>query len=169
MINDNMSLEDLTKHFTDIMDNVDGKYTKIQYRTFTDDWNSLSVSVRQELADYLKDLPGRTKKDKNLLKNFTNILRKQAVDDFYANERELIKRGQGTYNWTKDEQKLILKGETPYTAWGEVYEGQHMYSVEVYPEFAGDWHNIQALTFCDHRKEAHNGNTRLNQTHGYYD
>lgn len=51
MINDNMSLEDLTKHFTDIMDNVDGKYTKIQYRTFTDDWNSLSVSVRQELAD----------------------------------------------------------------------------------------------------------------------
>lgn len=32
MINDNMSLEDLTKHFTDIMDNVDGKYTKIQYR-----------------------------------------------------------------------------------------------------------------------------------------
>ena len=102
MVNNNMSLEELVKHFTDIMDNVGGKYTNIQYRTFTDDWNSLSVQVRQELADYLKNFPGRTKrtKDKTLLKDFTNILRKQAVDDFYDSERELISKGKGTYNWT---------------------------------------------------------------------
>ena len=31
MVNNNMSLEELVKHFTDIMDNVGGKYTNIQY------------------------------------------------------------------------------------------------------------------------------------------
>lgn len=37
MLNNNISLEDQKKHFIDIMDNVDGKYTGIQYRTFTDE------------------------------------------------------------------------------------------------------------------------------------
>lgn len=53
-----MTLEELLKHFTDIMDNVDGKYKDIQYRTFTDDWNSLSIPVRQRLSKYLRQFPG---------------------------------------------------------------------------------------------------------------
>ncbi len=31
MVNDKMTLEELLKHFTDIMDNVDGKYKDIQF------------------------------------------------------------------------------------------------------------------------------------------
>lgn len=98
-------------------------------------------------------------------------MRKQAVDDYFVTERELIRQGKGTYNWTCEEQEMILNGKTPYTIDGIPYEGQHMYSVEDYPEFAGDKHNIQALTRSDHRRKggAHDGDTVKNQTHGYFD
>ena len=109
-------------------------------------------------------------------KKFIKDLNDIAIQDFWDNERELIKKGQGTRNWTTDQQKVILniganekelKHARPATIDGKVggkaLEGQHMYSKATYPEFAGDYHNIQALTFDEHRTDAHNGNTRLNQ------
>ena len=123
-------------------------------------YNAVDVSERKRFLELL------TESAKN---EFIDDIRSQAVKDFWAEEKILIKQGKGTYNWTIDEQKLILKGKTPYTDLGEVYEGQHMYSAATYPEFAGISDNIQFLTYDDHRKGAHNGNTRLNQTQGYYD
>ncbi len=156
-------------------------FSKLSGKSRTEEWNKFakeSPKYLREFSDYLKNykIEHITKKGKKVRKSafsiLTNSIRQNAVIDAWDRERELIMKGQGTYNWTIDEQKCILNsnGIPPLKEKLNIkYEGQHMYSVEVYPEFAGDWHNIQALTFCDHSKEAHNGNTRLNQTHGYYD
>lgn len=165
-----MSFEDLYKHFSSIT----GK-------TRTQEWNQFASdasSYFDEFSKYLKgvkyekvDSRGRKSKT-NAFKELTKSIRDDAVLAAWDRERELIKEGKGTYNWSKDEQYWILnsKDRPPLTEKvGISYEGQHMYSAVDYPQFAGKAENIQFLTFNNHRYGAHNGNTRLNQTHGYYD
>ncbi|MCL2051846.1 MAG: hypothetical protein FWG91_09005 [Lachnospiraceae bacterium] len=110
----------------------------------------------------------------------------KAVRGFWNNERELIKQGQGTRNWSVQDQIEIMNfkpsggerknaaaptyGQGEATEYGmsyDKYEGQHMKSAEAHPEFQGDPSNIQALTRGEHQK-AHEGDFR-NPTNGYYD
>lgn len=89
--------------------------------------------------------------------------RQVAVKNAWAEERERVKNGQGTRNWTPDQQKELLER-------GAVsgYQGHHMKSVSLYPKHAGNSKNIQFLKEDEHLKGAHKGNYH-NATNGYYD
>ncbi len=91
----------------------------------------------------------------------------KAVANAWKKEKELVGKGQGTRDWTPDQQKDILNKGKAYDDNGKAFEGQHMKSVEKYPEFQNDWENIQFLTREEH-KEAHHGNWK-NPTNWYYD
>ena len=110
----------------------------------------------------------------------------KAVQGFWNNERDLIKQGLGTRNWSVQEQIEIMNfkpsggerknaaaptyGQGEATEYGmsyDKYEGQHMKSAEVYPEFQSDPNNIQALIRNEHQ-QAHGGDFH-NPTNGYYD
>lgn len=95
-------------------------------------------------------------------KRITNE-RQNAVRKAWKNEAERVKSGVGTRNWTQEEQKEILER-------GSVrgYEGHHMKSVSLYPQYAGEPKNIQFLTENEHLYGAHKGNYH-NLTNGYYD
>ena len=88
--------------------------------------------------------------------------RQKAVRDAWKEEKERVKNGQGTRDWSPSQQKELLQR-------GAVsgYEGHHMKSVSLYPEYAGDSKNIQFLSEEEHLY-AHQGNYH-NPTNGYYD
>jgi len=89
--------------------------------------------------------------------------RQNAVRRAWKLEGERVKNGKGTRDWTSTQQKEILDR-------GSVrgYEGHHMKSVSLYPEYAGEPRNIQFLTEEEHLYGAHNGDYH-NLTNGYYD
>lgn len=92
----------------------------------------------------------------------------KAIRLAWERERNLIQQGKGTRDWTKKQQQDILdpdKGKA-YDNRGRAFEGQHMKSVEKYPEYQGNPDNIQFLTKEEHL-EAHQGNWR-NSTNWYY-
>ena len=93
---DKMTNEEIFKYFESI--------TSDTSRTITDCWNQkngniFSIERRKQYAEFLKNKPCTTqsilkkKKSATGLDDLTKILRAQAVQDFYANERELIKEG----------------------------------------------------------------------------
>ena len=82
-------------------------------------------------------------------------------------EQELVQEGKGTREWTPKQQKDILEKGKAYDDDGFAFQGQHMKSAEIYPEYQGHPGNIQFLTRTEHL-EAHNGNWR-NPTNWYYD
>lgn len=82
-------------------------------------------------------------------------------------EKALVKEGKGTRDWTPEQQKSILEKGKAYDDNGKAFEGQHMKSVEAYPEFQSDPNNIQFLTRDEHL-DAHKGSWQ-NPTNGYYD
>lgn len=128
-------------------------------KEITDAFNSLSLDARKEYLEALK-AESKTQYDK-----FIKDLGDQAVQDFWDNERELIKQGKGTRDWTIEQQQTIMNigkngeelthAKAPTDVNGKTYEGQHMFSKNEYPEYAGDYRNIQGLTFDEHRKGAH--------------
>lgn len=92
------------------------------------------------------------------------------INAAWERERELILQGQGTRDWTAEEQ-LVLRdlGRIPS------YAGHHMKCAGTYPEYAADPDNIQFLKYTPDRKGlsehldgAHQGNTHQ-PTNGYYD
>ncbi|MBQ8961750.1 MAG: hypothetical protein IJ071_11155 [Ruminococcus sp.] len=92
-----------------------------------------------------------------------------AIRKAWQREQELVSEGKGTRDWTEQQQKDILdpqKGKA-YDEKGRAFEGQHMKSVEKYPEYQGDPDNIQFLTKDEHL-EAHKGNWQ-NPTNWHYD
>jgi hypothetical protein len=109
--------------------------------------------------------------------NRDDVLCKKAIQDFWNNERELIKQGKGTRDWTPEQQLDIMaykqngterkNAGVPKDETGKAYEGQHMKSAEEYPEYQGQASNIQALTRNEHLT-AHNGNW-TNATNWFYD
>lgn len=95
--------------------------------------------------------------------------RKRAVKGAWSRERELVSNGKGTVDWTREQQQeLIEKGHV------SGFEGQHMKSVNEYPEYAGCVDNIQLLSHDDHLA-AHNCSELSDKkgyhspTNGYYD
>ena len=94
------------------------------------------------------------------------VERNKAVREAWNKELELVQEGKGTREWTPEQQKDILEKGRAYDENGKAFEGQHMKSAEMYPEYQGDPGNIQFLTRAEHL-EAHNGNWR-NPTNWYY-
>lgn len=93
----------------------------------------------------------------------------KAIRLAWQREYDLVKEGKGTRDWTEEQQKDILdpdKGKA-YDDSGRAFDGQHMKSVEEYPEYQGNPDNIQFLTRKEHLA-AHKGNWQ-NPTNGYYD
>lgn len=148
-------------------------------------WNTVAETDTKRLKslnDYLKTIKipkvvqsgkrAGKKYNSNAYREFIQPAIDKTIVEAWDNERTLIKQGKGTRNWTKDEQKIILDstGKPPLKKELNIqYDGQHMYSKAKYPEYAMKSENIQFLQHDIHIDEAHNGNTRLNQTHGYYD
>lgn len=81
-------------------------------------------------------------------------------------EQELVQKGKGTSEWTPKQQLDILEKGKACDEDGIAFQGQHMKSAEMYPEYQGDPGNIQFLTRAE-RLEAHNGNWR-NPTNWYF-
>lgn len=85
----------------------------------------------------------------------------------WEQEQQLVREGNGTRDWTPEQQKDILKRGKAYDNNGKAFEGQHMRSAEVHPEYQGSPDNIQFLTRAEHL-EAHDGDWR-NPTNWYFD
>ena len=88
----------------------------------------------------------------------------RAVAEAWKREKELVKKGMGTRDWTPDQQRDILATGKAHDADGKAFEGHHMKSVSKYPDFQGEPDNIQFLSRDEHMK-AHAGKP----TNGYYD
>ena len=100
------------------------------------------------------------------MSNRTSLAQK-AIRDAWKREQSLVQNGKGTRDWTAEQQKDIIDIGIAYDENGVAFQGQHMKSVEQYPEFQSDSNNIQFLTRDEHL-EAHGGNWQ-NPTNGYYD
>lgn len=94
------------------------------------------------------------------------VERNKAVREAWSKELELVQEGKGTREWTSEQQKDILEKGRAYDENGKAFEGQHMKSAEMYPEYQGEPGNIQFLTRKEHL-EAHDGNWK-NPTNWYY-
>ena len=94
------------------------------------------------------------------------VERNKAVREAWNKELELVQEGKGTREWTPEQQKDILEKGRAYDENGKAFEGQHMKSAEMYPEYQGEPRNIQFLTRTEHL-EAHDGNWQ-NPTNWYY-
>lgn len=81
-------------------------------------------------------------------------------------EQQLVREGKGTRDWTPEQQQDILERGKAYDENGYAFEGQHMKSVNMYPEYQGEPDNIQFLTKSEHL-EAHGGSWH-NPTNWYY-
>ena len=90
----------------------------------------------------------------------------KAISKAWKNEQELVKVGKGTRDWTPNQQQDILEYGKAYDDDGRTFEGQHMKSVEEYPEYQGEPGNIQFLTRNEHL-EAHGYNWH-NATNWYF-
>ena len=90
----------------------------------------------------------------------------KAVELAWAKEQQLVREGKGTRDWTPEQQKDIDEKGKAYDDTGRAFEGQHMKSVEEYPDYQGDPDNIQFLTREEHL-EAHRGDWK-NPTNWYY-
>lgn len=90
----------------------------------------------------------------------------KAILAAWNKELELVQEGKGTREWTPKQQQDILEKGKAYDEDGVAFQGQHMKSAEMYPEYQGDPGNIQFLTRTEHL-EAHDGNWQ-NPTNWYY-
>lgn len=84
----------------------------------------------------------------------------------WSQEQQLVSTGQGTRDWTQEQQRDILDRGKAYDDNGKAFEGHHMKSVERYPEYQSDPGNIQFLSRSEHCA-AHDGNFQ-NYTNGYF-
>ena len=139
-------------------------------KEMTKAFNELSIDDR---LDFFDDI---SKEEKT---KFISDIRTQAVKDFWTHEQSLIKEGKCTRDWTPEQIEAILNisektgimsinGDKAVDINGKPYYGHHMLNVADYPEYAGDWRNIQALDYDEHYNGAHDSNTK-NPTCSYYD
>ena len=126
--------------------------SKKSFKEKTRCFNELSVNERKVFLDGLNE--GKKQ-------DFISKIRTQAVKDFWTHEQALIKNGECTRDWMPDQTEEILNiseetsmygkvGGVTFDAEGQMYYGHHMANVIDYPEYAGDWRLIQALTRFEH-------------------
>lgn len=90
----------------------------------------------------------------------------KAIRNAWKRERELVLVGQGTRDWTPEQQKSIIEMGKAYDENGVAFRGHHMKSAEKYPEYQGEADNIQFLTQAEHLL-AHKGSFQT-PSNGYY-
>lgn len=90
----------------------------------------------------------------------------KAIAAAWSNEQQLVREGKGTRDWTPEQQRDILDRGKAYDDNGKAFEGHHMKSAEMFPEYQGDFENIQFLTRSEHFL-AHNRNFQ-NPTNGFF-
>ena len=90
----------------------------------------------------------------------------KAIRQAWEKEQALVLEGKGTRDWSPEQQISIIEKGKAYDEDGKAFEGQHMLSVDAYPEYQGNPDNIQFLTRQEHL-EAHDGNWQ-NPTNWYY-
>ncbi|MCI8424393.1 MAG: hypothetical protein HFJ72_01840 [Adlercreutzia sp.] len=91
----------------------------------------------------------------------------KAVREAWERERQLVLNGEGTRDWSIEQQRSIVEKGKAYDFDGKAIEGHHMKSASAFPELQGEAGNIQFLTRDEH-KSAHRGSF-CNPTNGYYD
>ena len=91
----------------------------------------------------------------------------KAIAARWEQEQQFVREGKGTRNWTIEQQKNILEKGKAYDDLGRAFQGQHMKSVNRFPEYQGEPDNIQFLTLDEHF--AAHGGSWLNPTNWYYD
>jgi len=154
---------------------------ELSRREKTDVFNEWSVEERKQFLEGLTE---------TVTKKFIEDISDQAIQNFWNHERELIKQGLGTRQWAPEQMEAILnvgefgkekldagrafqldadglpvvdiKGNTSYY-------GHHMLKAETYPEYAGDYRNIQALNHDEHYYGAHPDHNTSLPTNWYYD
>ena len=94
-------------------------------------------------------------------------IRRRAVLEAWKRERQLVREGKGTRDWTPQQQMDILKKGKAFDENGVAFQGHHMKSVSKFPEYQGDYKNIQFLTKAEHL-EAHGGSWK-NPSNWYFD
>lgn len=90
----------------------------------------------------------------------------KTIAQAWEREKQRVSEGNGTRDWTPDQQRDILERGKAYDENGKAFEGQHMRSAEMHPECQGNPNNIQFLTREEHLA-AHDGDWR-NPTNWYY-
>lgn len=123
------------------------------------------------MAAPIKRAYGSDKLSEQQTKDLNNA-RSRAVYQAWSQEKEYVKQGKGTRDWTPEQQRDIVNN---HKVGG--FEGHHMRSVsngKTYDEkmkIAEDKNNIQFLEKTKENNEhikAHEGDTK-NRTNGYYD
>ena len=86
--------------------------------------------------------------------------RKEAITEFWKNERRLIKHNlPTTRNWSAEQRQAILSGKQPRFK-GKTMASHHTYSVAKYPHLANRKELIYPFTFYEHVYGWHGGNTK---------
>ncbi len=86
--------------------------------------------------------------------------RKEAITQFWKNERRLIKQGlPTTRNWSAEQREAILSGKQPKYK-GKTIASHHTYSVAKYPHLANRMELIYPATYYEHIYGWHVGNTK---------
>ena len=67
----------------------------------------------------------------------------KAILAAWNKEQELVQEGKGTREWTPKQQQDILEKGKAYDDDGVAFQGQHMKSAEMYPEYQGEPGNIR--------------------------
>ena len=86
--------------------------------------------------------------------------RKEAITQFWKNERKRIKQNlPTTRNWSAEQRQAILSGKQPKYK-GKTISSHHTYSVAKYPHLANRKELIYPATFYEHVHGWHGGNTK---------
>lgn len=146
-------------------------YSSMSKKEMTQRFNDLCVGDRRTFLELFDDI--------DIKEKFVKEIRTQAVADFWTHEKELIKQGLCTRDWTPEQIEAIMNisektgvesinGHIAYDINGKAYYGHHMISVEEHPEYAGDWRNVQALDYIEHYEGAHDHHKTQISAKGFY-
>jgi len=140
-------------------------------RNFRDDFveryycgmNNGVVASKSNAAD-AEETQMRNEEDVSPTENAnTAALRSIAVSDAWSREKGLVQNGQGTRDWTVEQQSELLS-----TGRVTGFEGSHMMSVDDYLEYAGNPDNIQFLPSAAHFEGVHQGDPRHVKPNGRF-
>lgn len=114
------TLEQLYHYFNDLKGGVDSDGNRItKGEAWRDAWNQLEDAKCEEFAKYLREMPSTNKKYKNAYIEYMTTLHARFTQDFWNQERELIKQGRGTRNWTPDVMQHLLSSSGTFSKGAE--------------------------------------------------
>ena len=122
-------------------------------------YKQLNSKLRKRIASKIKKRTATKEEYKRFTwdKRFERR-RKDAVDKFWKQEKEQLRKGlRGTRNWSEEQKADILKGKKPQFK-GKTMQAHHTYSVVKYPHLANKPEVIYPATPYEHFHGWHGGN-----------